>query len=337
MTDETPAAPATSSVLPPIKNVMVTGATGFVGRAVVQELVARGLRPICVVRNRNKLSRQHPLVPGNQLTAIVGSLHDHRAVREAAELSQAAIHLAGIILSRRLKGQTFERVHVSGTQNIVDASANAGITRLIHMSSLGTKPDANTTYHQTKWRAEESVRRSALSWTIFRPSLIHGPLGEFMRLMKRFSTSLIPPVLPYLGTGLAQVQPIHVKDVAYCLVESLFREQTFGQTYPLGGPKPYSWRSLFSICQNLMPKARRWKPMVSLPVPVAKAVASLSGPPMALAELLFPSIGLFRFDAGQVTMAQENNTCDYTIAEEVFGIRLRDFEEELASYADQIG
>ena len=75
---------------------------------------------------------------------------------------------------------------------------------------------------------------------------------------------------------------------------------------------------------------------MSQPVPVAKAFAVLSAPPLALAELIFPSVGLLRFDRGQVQMSQENAVCDHTIAEQTFGITMRDFEQELALYADQI-
>jgi hypothetical protein len=85
-----------------------------------------------------------------------------------------------------------------------------------------------------------------------------------------------------------------------------------------------------------MPTARHWKPLVSLPAGGAKLMAALSAPPMALAELFIPSIGMFRFDAGQVHMAQEDNVCDHTIVEQALGIRMRSFEDELRLYAEQI-
>jgi hypothetical protein len=77
--------------------------------------------------------------------------------------------------------------------------------------------------------------------------------------------------------------------------------------------------------------------MVSLPVPVAKVAAALSGPPLALAELVAPSLGMLRFDSGHVQMSQEDSVCDHTCAERAFDITMRSFEEDLAVYADQIG
>lgn len=320
----------------PIRSVMITGATGFVGRSIVRQLLARDLTPVCLVRSPQRLFAQHPDVPSGRLVPVVGRLSDRSALQHAADLSQAAIHLVGIIIQRRLRRKTFHRIHVQGTERVLDAVQRGGIRRFVHMSALGTRPDAVSSYHRTKWEAEQRVRQSRLDWTIFRPSIIHGPDGEFMRLVKRLICGLAPPVVPYFGTGRAKVQPVSVRDVAYCFVESLSRPETIGQAYPLGGPKAYSWIELYNTCRAQMPRARLWKPMVSQPAPIAKLVATVTGPPMALAELVFPSIGLFRFDAGQVDMSQEDSVCDHTLAEKAFDITMRSFEEELAEYADLI-
>ncbi len=216
-----------------IQRILVTGATGFVGRNVVRELLARGITPVCLVRSPRKLFAQHPEVSRDRFATVTGSLSDRGVLRDAAEHSDAVIHLVGIIIARRLKGQTFAGVHVRGTRNVVVAAREAGLTRYIHMSALGARADAVSEYHRTKWEAEEYVRQSGLDWTVFRPSLIHGPDGEFMSLMKRFICGLVPPVIPYFGTGQAKLQPVFVKDVAHCFVEALFRPETVGQTFEL--------------------------------------------------------------------------------------------------------
>lgn len=321
---------------PTIERVLVTGATGFVGRSVVRELLARGYTPVCLVRNGEKLRKQHREINPDRLVCVHGTLKDRAALREAARQSQAVIHLVGIIIERRLRGQTFVGVHVRGTENVVRAAVDGKVRRYVHMSALGTRADAASKYHRTKWIAEEAVRHSGLDWTIFRPSLIHGPEGEFMSLMKRFVAGFFPPVIPYFGNGEAKLQPIYVKDVAHCFVDALSRSETMEQVIPLGGPKAYSWKAVYEICRSLFPGAKRWKPLVSQPVPVAKALAVLSEPPMALAELIIPSLGLLRFDRGQVTMSQEDSVCDHTVAERTFGITMRNLEKELSVYADQI-
>lgn len=321
---------------PTIERVLVTGATGFVGRAVVRELCAHGMRPVCLVRSAEKLRRQHPELGGDRFTPIVGDLGDTRALQGAARQCQAVIHLVGIIIARPLRGQTFRKIHVNGTRAVLDAARDAGIRRYAHMSALGTRTDAIAPYHRTKWEAEELVRASGLDWTIFRPSLIHGPDGEFMQLMKRFVCGLVPPVIPYFGSGKAKLQPVSVKDVAGCFVASLTNAKAIGRVVPLGGPRVYSWIELYNACRAFMPGARRWKPLVSQPVAVAKALATLGQPAMAAAEAIAPKLGLFRFDAGQVRMSQEDNTCDQSIAESLFQMKMRNFEEELSAYAERI-
>lgn len=321
---------------PNTQRVLVTGATGFVGRSVVRELVTRGLTPVCLVRSADKLLKQHRDIRPERISTVEGDLHDSRALAAAADQSDAAIHLVGIILEKPFARQTFDRIHREGTVRVVDAVRAAGITRYVHMSALGSRPDAASKYHKTKWAAEEYVRGSGLDWTIFRPSLIHGPDGEFMQLMKTFMCGLLPPVVPYFGDGTAKLQPVSVKDVARCFVEALSRPATIGQAIDLGGPRRYSWKELYNACRVHIPCARRWKPLVSQPVAVAKAAAVLSGPPMALAAAISPRLGLLRFNVDQVIMSQEDNVCDHTVAEQALGLTMRDFEEELASYAGQI-
>ena len=321
---------------PTIRDVLVTGATGFVGRDVVRRLLARGLRPVCVVRSAQKLLRQHPDVDPERLVPVVGSLSDRGVLREAADLSQAAIHLVGIIVERWMRGQTFRGVHVRGTRNVVEAVSRAGITRYVHMSALGTRPDGRSKYHLTKWKGEEIVRASGLDWTIFRPSLIHGPDGEFMQLAKAFVSGVVPPVIPYFGNGQARIQPVSVKDVAHCFVESLYLPDTVGKVIPLGGPEAFSWLELWDRCRRHIPNARSGKAYISLSPGFAKTVAAMSAPVMTVTELILPSLGKFRFDAGQVDMATEDSTCDHGVAEEMFNMKMRGFESELATYADLI-
>jgi NADH dehydrogenase len=143
-------------------------------------------------------------------------------------------------------------------------------------------------------------------------------------------------MIPYFGSGCAKVQPVAVEDVAFCVVESLFRADTTGKVFELGGPRAYTWTEFYNACRAVMPQARAWKPMVSIPVPVAKLLAALTAGPMAVGELIVPAIGSLRFDSGQVQMTQRDNVCDHTIAEQAFGVRMRSFEDELARYVHRI-
>lgn len=319
-----------------IRRVAVTGATGFVGRYVVREMLSRGLHPVCFVRSPERFYRTQARVRRERFTVVKGEAEDSAALAKAVQGAEAVIHLVGIIMNRRLQGQTFRRVHIDFTRRVLEAAGQAGVRRYVHMSALGTRAEALTEYHRTKWVAETLVRESGMDWTMFRPSLIHGPDGEFMRLMRRLCCGWNPPFVPLFGEGSRRVQPVSVRDVAFCMVESLDRPESAGQVYPLGGPRVYRWRELFELCRRVLPGARQWKPLVSLPLPVAKLLALGSAAVLSVAELSLPSLGLMRFDRGQVAMSQEDNVCDPGIAQRAFGIRPRDFEVEFAGYADQI-
>ena len=123
----------------------------------------------------------------------------------------------GIIFER--PGASFEQVHVEGTRNMLVAADAAGIKRFVHMSALGTRAGAGAAYHRTKWDAEEVVRASGLDYTIFRPSIIYGPGGEFINMLMR--QVRLMPLVPVIGNGRYRMQPISVEDVAACFSASL--------------------------------------------------------------------------------------------------------------------
>src|ERR1043165_5275441 len=113
--------------------VFVTGASGFVGEAVVEELLERGYAV-------NALVHRRPIVSvGGRVHSIEGSLFDETVLEKAMRGCSAVIHLVGIIFERPFEGVTFERMHVEATEKVVDAAKVAGVKRFVHMSALGTR------------------------------------------------------------------------------------------------------------------------------------------------------------------------------------------------------
>ena len=149
--------------------ICVTGASGFVGTAVVEELLSRGYRINALV------NREVVQIGGDRVRSIKGGLFDSAAIAQAIAGCRAVVHLVGIIVEQPGKGVTFDRIHYEGTKNMVEGAKAAGVRRYVQMSALGTRPDAVSDYHKSKYRAEEYVRDSGLDWTIIRPSMIHGP------------------------------------------------------------------------------------------------------------------------------------------------------------------
>lgn len=302
--------------------VALTGSTGFVGRHVLAELLARGYAVRALARRREALPTGDARV-----TVVTGDLFDDAAPAELVRGADAVIHLVGIITERPTQGQTFERVHVEATRRLLAAATNSGrIGKWVQMSALGTRPDAVSTYHKTKWRAEELVRGSGIDYTIFRPSIIHGPDGEFMRMVKQFWTGMFPPFVPYFGRGATgkggagRLQPVHVDDVARCVVLALSTPAARNEVYPMGGPQVFTWPQLYEVVGRHLPEARN-KRIRAVPVWFAKVLAGGPGVP---------------FNVDQVIMSQEDSTCGTGKVINDFAIELQDFEETVKAYAGEI-
>lgn len=226
--------------------ILVTGGTGFVGREVVRQLRAAGHRVRVVARHPGRTGAWAD-DPG--VESVAADARDVKALTAAMSGVTAVVHLVGIIMET--PKISFEIAHTQITANVLAAAKAAGVRRYIQMSALGTRPDAVSRYHRTKWEAEELVRASGLDWTIVRPSMIFGPgnksfrvLAAFMRWPWDFLNSY---TFPNLGGGTARVQPVAVNDVAQAIVRALSNEAAIGKTYDLCGPEPMTWSDVLTV------------------------------------------------------------------------------------------
>lgn len=291
--------------------IAVTGATGYVGRAIVKQALTEGYRVRAIVRDpahAQSLARDGvELFHGNVLYApsLEGAMTGVKCV----------IHLVGII--NEWKENTFERVHTQATINVGDAAKKSGVKRYIHMSALGVRPNARSRYHQTKWAAEEYVRKSGLAWTIFRPSIIYGADDISTTVLAKIVRRA--PVIPVIGNGQSKIQPVSIEAVAKCFVVAIKLDSTVQKTYDLCGPEAFTWNELYDKLAGVYGLR---KPKLHLPLPVAR----LQG---ALLEKLSPKPP---FNREQVIMAQEDNIGDPRPAEREFLLTQESFEQGIARY-----
>lgn len=290
------------------KPVFLTGATGFVGGHLAARLAAEGHRIRCLVRRLDH--RRAAYLKDLDAELAAGDILNPDALREAIEGCGAVIHLVGIITEP--PGFTFKQVHVKGTVNVLDAAAAAGVRRYVHMSALGAGSDASTTYFQTKWQAEEAVRASGLDYTIFRPSIIYGPGGEFINMLLR--QIRLMPLVPVIGDGNYRMQPVSVHDVAFCFSRALADGGTIGEEYELGGPESLTYNELVhTICRA----AGKRRALIHLPLALVRPVVRL------LERFLRHS----PVTTDQLKMLLAGNVCDTTRMREHFGIEPVAFEQ----------
>lgn len=321
--------------------IAVTGATGFVGRYVVRELLRRGFAVRALARSMEKAKETLPFGEGaGRIDLTVGDATDGAAVSRLCAGAWGVVHLVGIRREFR-GGTTFRRAHVESTQRVIEAARGAGARRLVHMSALGVRPNAPTEYHRTKHEAEMLVRESGAAWTILRPSLIHGPDGEFVRMVKAWATRSAPPYLflPYFlrlapnhGNMLEpfqvetpRVQPVAVTDVATAFAECLMRPETIGEVIALGGPEAMEWPRALETIRDAIPGTNRAIGPMGLPGPAGLAMAK-GAAAVGMADAL-------PFGPSEPVMASEDNVCSTVKAREMLGIEPR----SLASAAREYG
>ena len=284
--------------------VFIAGGSGYIGRVLVRQLSLAGHE--CRVLCRNPELERQRLAGEKNVYPVRGDIVDY-STNQLAKLidkSDAVINLVGIIIEKGTAG--FEKVHVEGTRKLTLASEEAGIQRFIQMSALGTRDNAVSRYHKTKWEAELLVRNMKLDWTIFRPSIVFGEEDEFINVFAGMARFL--PVLPLIGGGHGKLQPIWVEDVCHCFVKSLSMPETFGKTFDQGGEHALSLKELMKLIVGAMGRKRFLAP---LPFPVAKIQAKIFN--------LLPIKPPFTED--QITMLKEDNICNSSEMKDIFKIK----------------
>jgi NADH dehydrogenase len=296
--------------------VFVTGGTGFIGREIVRQLQSRGHEPVCLIRGSPPTGTAS--AAGGRYVA--GNLFDPTSLARLMTGCGAAIHLVGIIAETRCS--SFETAHVRATQSLLDAARISNVSRLVHMSALGSRPNAVSRYHQTKWRAEELVRSSGLDFTIFRPSIVYGPEDQFVNKFAAFARRL--PFMPILGSGRGTFQPVPVEAVGQAFAGALEMPNTMGKTYDLAGRETLT---LVEIADEIARACGRRRRNIFLPNWAARPLA-------AAFEAVFGSV-LNRpppFNRDQLAMLEEKTAGQFEPAARRFGLNPPSFREGIARW-----
>ena len=304
----------TKSLKPGI--VAVAGGTGFVGGAIARELASRG-RQVAVLSHRHRPAGSLGSAPNVELrqadatepSSLPDALHN-------VDTLVIALAFRNYPVEAPRRGQTFELIDAAGTEALVRAAKEAGIRRLIYISGAGTAADATKSWFRAKWRAEEAVRRSTISYTIFRPSWIYGPGDHSLNRFLGFARWL--PFVPQIGNGRQQLAPIFIDDMAALVADSLDTPGTSNAIFEVGGPETLS---MDEVVRGALHISGRRRFILHAPVTLMKIVTAplvvLPSPPMRPSAIDF---------------VVQSAPVDTTHLREIFPRKLHTVHEGLATY-----
>ena len=235
--------------------ILLTGATGTVGSALLRRLTADG-RPVrALVRDQRRLGEQRVRVQ-----IALGELADPPSFRNALRGVDTVVHLAASI--RDQPRASIEELNAMATLRLVRAAERAGVRRFVFFSALNASHHSRTRFFRAKALAEEAVEESSLETTIFRPSIVYTPGDPWLTLLDRLSRL---PAVPVSGSGRALYQPIWAEDVADAVMNAL---PATGSTYELAGPDVLSYDD---IVRTVLRATRRRRRLLHVPLPVVRA------------------------------------------------------------------
>jgi NADH dehydrogenase len=216
--------------------IAITGGTGFVGRNIARALAADGHNITLVARGHDRTDPSIQQLAGVRYYQI--GLDDPTELARAFADCDAVAHCAGI--NREIDGQTYQRVHIDGTRNVVETARLANVKKIVMISFLRARPNCGSGYHESKFAAEEVVRASGLDYTILKCGVIYGK-GDHMldHLSHAFYTF---PLFAFVGFKDKPIRPAAVEDIACIVKASLVAGALSKQTVAVLGPEELALR-----------------------------------------------------------------------------------------------
>ena len=238
--------------------ILLTGATGTVGSALLARLTAAGEPVRCLVREPRRLGDQRVRVQ-----IALGDLADPPSFRHALRGVDTVVHLAASI--RDQPRASIEELNAMATLRLVRAAERAGAKRFLFFSALGATHHSRTRFFRAKALAGEAVEASALETTLFAPSIVYTPGDPWLTLLERLSYL---PAVPVSGSGRARYQPIWAEDVADGVMAALRGQAPAGpRRFDLAGPDTLTYEDIVRVTLRSLHRRRR---LLNVPLPLIR-------------------------------------------------------------------
>ena len=238
--------------------ILLTGATGTIGTALLPLLLSAGHEVRCLVRDPRRLGPNRVNV---QLA--LAELADPHGLHNSLRDVDTVVHLAAT--TRDQPPWRIEEVNGLGTMRLLRAAERSGVRRFVFLSALNAAPAQRTRFFRSKALAERAVLDSELPASVFAPSIVYDRHDPWIRLMRRLT---LLPALPISGSGQARYQPIWARDVARCVVAELERDDAASRRRELAGPQTLSYDE---IARLIAATCGRPRPLLHVPLPLVRS------------------------------------------------------------------
>ncbi|PWT96784.1 MAG: hypothetical protein C5B53_08910 [Candidatus Melainabacteria bacterium] len=309
---------------------LIDGATGYVGSHLTDYLTRQGLAVRCLTR-RGANSSDLAMLKSCQAEIVSADLlqDDGELLKKAFAGVRQAVHLIGSIAPR--KGESLSTLHVEQTRKFAQLCREAAVAKVVMVTALGTKQDALSEYHRTKWLAEEELKRSGLNCIIVRPSLLIGRTFGLRdsKLVRRFRELIVKKArVPLIGGGGNRIQPLFIGDLVAAIAKCLltYRADAFARApvLELGGGQVLTMREFVQEIMNGLGLQRKF---IDVPIPLAHLVAFV-------AEIA-QEVPVVSQD--QIRISMVDNICGTNDLTSKLGIEPLSVSEALRSYTRTVG
>jgi len=293
----------------------VLGAGGFIGRYLVRNLTAENYRCIIPTRKAYEKGYLKTQSPPGAIEFLDFNPNNFAALEDAIKRSDVVINLIGILYENRK--QKFKNIHVSIPDIVSKLCAQYDVKKFIQVSAIGSNPDSQSVYQQTKFQGEQKALTNFKGTVIIRPSVVVGTEDQFTNLFAKLSMF---PVIPVVGINY-KFQPIMVNDVAKAIMRSIKTKNNEGKIYEIGGNKIISFGDMVKLIMTTINKKRL---VIEMPMPLAKIQATLLS--------LLPIPPILTTDQCKILSEDDNIVSNSYLTLKDLGIEPEDVEKQMSKW-----